>query len=171
MNNTITACNRRIAKYDRQIHNIRMARRALLIALALCAVAICIISVWVHRYTEWNDDRHIAEVVVSHGDTLDGFGYQYKPEWMDVREYREYILDLNNLTSSDLHIGQTLKLYVVGTEYTAEGHCTDNTITTTDGNIWTYSDAPNGCVHITFNDKATPNNIYDDIITDVVLIH
>lgn len=169
--NTTTIYDRRIAECNNKLSNIRFAKRALLVFLVICTLTASVLLVINHRYTEWYEDRHIADITVTSGDTLDAFGYQYKPEWMDVREYREYILDLNNLTSSDLYVGQTLKLYVVGTEYTAEGHCADNTITTVDGNIWTYYDAPNGCVSITFNDNATPNDIYDDIIVDVTLIH
>lgn len=174
MESRIAECNRRIAKYDHNIYLCRVWRRRLLtilITLLIVAPFILQLTFINCRYAEWKDSRHITEVEVSAYDTLDEFGYQYKPEWMDIREYRQYILDLNGIISSDLYIGQHLKLYVVGTEYTVQGHCADNTITTADGNIWTYTEAPNGCVYITFNDNGTPNNIYDDIITDVTLIH
>lgn len=142
-------------------------RIAMLVLGALIVIPfICQITFINHRYAEWKDSRHITEVTVNPGDTLDEFGYQYKPKWMDIREYREYIIDLNNLTSCELHIGQTLKFYVVGTEYTAEGHLGDNIITT-DGNEWSYDDT----VLITFNDNGTPNNITDDIIVDIAPIH
>ena len=110
-----THIDHRIAKYERQLKQISVAKRVLLIVLAILIVAICQISFVNDRYAEWYDSRYITEVVVYSGDTLDGFGYQYKPKWMDVREYREYILELNGLTSSALYIGQTLKLYVIDT--------------------------------------------------------
>ena len=163
--------NRITAQYNHRYvaqHNKLVIRLAMGILVALVVAAfICQLCFINHRYAEWKADRHITEVTVSHGDTLDEFGYQFKPEWMDIREYRDYIIDLNNLTSSDLHIGQTLKFYVVGTEYTTEGYFADNTLITPDGNEWSYDTN----VRITFNDNGTPNDIEDDIIVDVTLIH
>lgn len=162
--------NRITAQYNHHVvqHNKLIIRLTMGILVALVVAAfICQICFINHRYAEWKADRHIIEVTVSAYDTLDDFGYQYKPEWMDIREYRDYIAELNNLTSSDLYIGQTLKLYVVGTEYTTTGYFADNTVVTSDGNEWTY----NTNVRITFNDNGTPNDIEDDIIVDVTLIH
>lgn len=65
-----------------------------------------------NRMATWAQTRDVVTVTVSSGDTLDGFGYKYKPEWMDVREYREYIKELNGMESSTLYVGQQLKLYV-----------------------------------------------------------
>ena len=62
-------------------------------------------------YVEWLENREVIEVYVGLGDCLDQFCSQYKPSWMDIREYREYILDLNDMSNSMLYAGQTLKLY------------------------------------------------------------
>lgn len=90
------------------------------------AIIITMIStVWAAAHTisedkalhnEWENTREVITVRVQYGDTLDGFGYEYKPEWMDVREYREQVKDLNDMTSSMLYAGQTIKLYVEGAE-------------------------------------------------------
>ena len=67
-------------------------------------------------HKEWENTREVIIVTVSYGDTLDGFGYKYKPSWMDVREYREQVKDLNRMTSSTLYANTTIKLYVQGAE-------------------------------------------------------
>ena len=88
-------------------------------------IIVMISTVWVAAHTirenktlraEWETTREVITVTVQYGDTLDGFGYKYKPSWMDVRDYREQVKDLNRMTSSTLYEGQTLKLYVQGGE-------------------------------------------------------
>lgn len=64
-----------------------------------------------NKYAEWKNTCDIITVTVSSGDTLDEFGYKYKPEWMDVREYRELVKELNGMENSTLYVGQQLKLY------------------------------------------------------------
>ena len=64
--------------------------------------------------TEWEQSRDVITVTVHYGDTLDDFGYQYKPSWMDIREYRELVNDLNGMTSSALHTNTDIKLYAQG---------------------------------------------------------
>ena len=60
---------------------------------------------------EWLENREVITICVHYGDTLDEICYQYKPSWMDVREFRYYILDLNGMSNSMLYAGQTLKIY------------------------------------------------------------
>lgn len=62
---------------------------------------------------EWESNRKVITVYVGDGDTLDEFGYKYKPEWMDVREYREEIKELNGMQTSTVYAGQELKVYQV----------------------------------------------------------
>lgn len=64
-----------------------------------------------NRVATWANTREVITIVVERGDTLDEFGYKYKPDWMDVREYREYIKELNDMDTSSLYVGQELKLY------------------------------------------------------------
>ena len=89
----------------------------------LVTILVMISTVWVAAHTisertrleeEWESTREVITVIVQYGDTLDGFGYEYKPTWMDVREYREQVKELNNMTLSTLYAGQTLMLYVEG---------------------------------------------------------
>lgn len=65
---------------------------------------------------QWIESREITVVEVNYGKGIDNYGYQYKPEWMDIREYREQILELNGMKNCTLYNGQELKLYVVKEE-------------------------------------------------------
>ena len=60
---------------------------------------------------EWLENRDVITIRVAYGDTLDEICYEYKPSWMDVREFRYYILELNGMSNSMLYAGQTLKVY------------------------------------------------------------
>lgn len=93
--------------------------------LILAIIVITLSTVWAGAHTikerkelenEWEATRVVIAVKVQYGDTLDGFGYEYKPSWMDVREYREQVKELNGTRSSMLYAGQTIKLYVQGDE-------------------------------------------------------
>lgn len=121
-----------------------------------------------NRHSEWENTRGITTVTVGNGDTLDDFGYQYKPTWMDVRQYRDEVMALNDMTSAMLYAGQSLKLYVCCEHYVVDGLCLDDgTIITTDGNVWEYDTDIRGCAVITFSDNGTVDNIYDDIIISI----
>lgn len=138
-------------------------------------VLLCVTLVGVKAYsdngkqTEWENTRTVTTVIVDKGDTLDDFGYQYKPDWMDVREYRQKVMALNNMSSAMLYSGQSLKLYVCCEQYTIDGLCLDDgyTIITADGNEWSCSTDIIGCAQITFSDNGTPDKIDDDIIIDI----
>lgn len=119
------------------------------------------------RLDEWKNTAVVQTISVQHGDTLDEIGYEYKPSWMDIREYRWYIQQLNDLDSSMLHIGQDLKVYVMASQYEAEGLCLGDRIITVDGNEWHYSTDTTGCVKVIFNDNGTSDYIYDDIIVGI----
>ena len=56
------------------------------------------------------------------------------------------------------------------TNYVVQGnYYADGTVITNDGNIWDYqTEMPNGNVHVVFNDNGTVDNIYDDIIVDLI---
>lgn len=55
------------------------------------------------------------------------------------------------------------------TNYVASGYYADNTVITDDGNIWDYqTEMHDGSVHVVFNDNGTADNIYDDIIIDLI---
>ena len=122
------------------------------------------------RTNEWLSNADIVTIQIEYGDTLDGIGYQHKPSWMDVREYRYYVLELNNMGSSDIVAGQTLKIYTKQSYYTISGVCQDNKIITDDGHIWIYDNDYNGYADITFADNGTADAIYDDVITNITPI-
>ena len=60
---------------------------------------------------QWEENREIIIVEVKYGQGIDDFGYVYKPDWMDIREYREYVKELNGMKNCTLYAGQELKLY------------------------------------------------------------
>lgn len=121
-----------------------------------------------NRQTDWQNTRVVKTITVHNGDTLDGISYEYKPSWMDVREYRHMVMELNDMDSATIYQGQSLDVYVCAKHYTAQGlHLDNGTIITTDGNEWGYDTDIQGCIEITFSDNGTPNDIYDDIIISI----
>ena len=146
-----------------------------IIKLALVIVPIIIVITFcgfkIHndntRLDEWKNTAVVHTISIQPGDTLDEIGYEYKPSWMDIREYRYYIQKLNNLDTSMLYIGQDLDVYVMASQYEADGLCLGDRIITVDGNEWHYSTDTTGCVKVIFNDNGTTDYIYDDIIVDI----
>jgi hypothetical protein len=88
-------------------------RLILVIVLVAIAIFIAISSVNA-RQAEWENNREIITVVVCHGDTLYNFAQEYKPSWMDAREYIYAVEELNNLDGGSIYAGQTIMLYTMG---------------------------------------------------------
>lgn len=135
-------------------------------------IALLLICGMVHHNTsnkaEWENTRCIKTITVCRGDTLDGIGYEYKPSWMDVREYTYYIKELNNMDNANLYAGQSLDVYVEAHQYTLDGLVLDNgNIITANGHEWSYDTDILGCVRVTFNDYGTTDNVEDDIIVSI----
>ena len=149
-----------------------MNRLIKIIAVALCAIAlISFLGMQIYEDVEqknqWEATRVVHIVCVDRGETRDEIGYRFKPEWMDVREYRHYIMELNGMESSNLYAGQDLKVYVCTEQYTKQGLILDDgTLVTTDGHEWDYDTTLKGCVNVTFNDNGT-DDVADDIIVDI----
>ena len=89
-------------------------KRILILAM-ICAIILvgCKINHDNQIKTEWKENREIITVIVQPGDTLDAFAYEYKPSWMDHRDYREEIKELNDLPNCTIQIGDRLDLYAV----------------------------------------------------------
>lgn len=82
----------------------------LLLILTISCVTINIVKD-IRNWNEWNENKVVFMVVVQQDDTLYDYGYQYKPDWMDVRDYCEEVKELNNMSSSTICAYQNLKLY------------------------------------------------------------
>ena len=67
-----------------------------------------------NKQTEWESTRSIIIVSVPQGVGIDHFGSMYKPSWMDIREYRYQVMELNEMDNAMLYEGQQLKIYVTG---------------------------------------------------------
>ena len=70
---------------------------------------------------EWEHNRQVLTVAVQSGDTLDEFGYNHKPSWMDVREWRYQVMELNGMEDANLLAGQRIKIYTEGGIQNAKG--------------------------------------------------
>ena len=126
--------------------------------------------------TEWENNRRVVSYVVDSGDTLWAIAEQYKPEWLDVREYMYQVKQLNGI-DSNLQVGDEILVYTYGhsEQYTLHGdYADDGTIITEDGNIWSYD---LGDVYmlgdtmpctVVIDDNNTPHDIGDDIIINVI---
>ena len=119
---------------------------------------------------EWYETRAVTTITVAPNKTLWSIAEEYKPSWMDTREYIHEVKTLNNMTTSFLDVGQALQVYIECKEYTAQGWCMDGIITTVDGNEWLCDTTTNGCAYVTFDDNGTTDNIYDDIIVEITPI-
>ncbi len=63
------------------------------------------------QQTEWLENRQVIAVTVPAGVGIDYYGSYYAPDWMDLREYRDQIMQLNNMDSTMLYAGQILYIY------------------------------------------------------------
>lgn len=61
---------------------------------------------------DWEENREVITVKVQSGDTIDGFWAEYSPNWISREQYRNEIMELNNMNSCNIRVGQTIKLYV-----------------------------------------------------------
>ena len=88
-----------------------MKKLYIILALIICLA----VTVKLHenstQQTEWLENRQVVTVTVPAGVGIDYYGSQYAPEWMDLREYRTQIMQLNGMDSAMLYAGQTLQIY------------------------------------------------------------
>lgn len=85
--------------------------------IAVVAILVIIVTVFTllnnyFRYESWLDNREVVNHYVKSGDTLYDIGIQNKPSWMDIREWCYEVCKLNEMKSSDIRAGQTIKIYI-----------------------------------------------------------
>lgn len=66
------------------------------------------------KLSNWESTREVITVHVQPGEGIDHYWAEHAPSWMDREIYREAIKELNNMESSSLRAGQTLKIYIEG---------------------------------------------------------
>lgn len=66
------------------------------------------------RETEWENNKQVVSYIVDSGDTLWNIAEQYKPAWLDTREYIYEVRQLNNELSSNLQAGDEILIYIYG---------------------------------------------------------
>lgn len=100
---------------SRRINRRKREKIAAIIAIAVAIIATIILINVIHniRVENFINNAEIVEVVVGDGNGLDDYGYQFKPDFMnDIREYRDIIIELNNLPQSgEIYSGQIIKFY------------------------------------------------------------
>ena len=88
--------------------------------IAICLIVFMVFAIFTVGYTigekktrekEWLNNRVVVSVCVESGDTLDGLCSQYKPSWLDIREYRHDVKQLNSMNDSTIYAGDTILLY------------------------------------------------------------
>lgn len=91
-----------------------MKRFLIIISFMLVLLVIGIkTSTTLSQKSEWENSRQVITVVVCHGDTLYNLALEYKPSWMDTREYVYQVEQLNDMTNGNIYAGQTIKLYTM----------------------------------------------------------
>lgn len=89
---------------------------ALLIIASLATATVSATTIYStqKRHADWKANRQIITITVRSGDSIDEYWVKYAPEWMDRRDYRYEIKQLNNMDSCMIYAGQTLRLYAEG---------------------------------------------------------
>lgn len=62
--------------------------------------------------TEWEENREVSVILISSGDDLWSIAEEYKPSWMDSREYIYEVKKLNNMSQSCIYAGEQLLIYM-----------------------------------------------------------
>lgn len=99
-----------------------MLKKIIAVALALATVIVlvfCISNIHEKKVIrdQWYDARFTTTITVKPNKTLWSIAEEYKPSWMDTREYIHEIKALNNMTTSSIDIGQLLVIYTTNTTH------------------------------------------------------
>ena len=99
--------------------NIKRRIKTDLVAIALIlAIAFSLLTIGYRigeiktRQKEWTNNRKVTTYTVESGHTLWNISSQYKPEWLDTREYIHEIKALNNTTDSNINEGDIILVYI-----------------------------------------------------------
>ena len=84
------------------------------IVIIMCLAVSCKMLEDQTEQSEWVENREVIAVTVPTGAGIDYFGSYYAPEWMDLREYRAQVMELNDMDDATLYAGQTLYVYTMG---------------------------------------------------------
>ena len=86
--------------------------RMLVVSIVLVSIlALCSVVQSHAQHNEWVETRTIETVRVAPNQTLWQFAEEYKPDFMDTREYIYEVKELNNLSDSYLYVGDELQVY------------------------------------------------------------
>jgi hypothetical protein len=85
---------------------------AIIIILAIVVTVIIVITKDAKTAQLWKESRQIVPHNICAGDTLNGLYYQYNPQGIDIGPWVEQVKELNNMSSSDIYVGDKLLIYV-----------------------------------------------------------
>ena len=89
-------------------------RRIIALALTIVTIAVAIVIIRNNKHDkmidEWLENGKVIAIQVNPGDTIDGYWAEYAPSFIDRYEWREIILELNNMQSCNLYAGNIIKI-------------------------------------------------------------
>lgn len=91
---------------------------ALVIAvLTLISIIACVSAIRENASARdvWCETRSVTTITVAPDKTLWSIAEEYKPSWMDTREYIHEVKALNDMDTSFIDVGQTLQVYTMST--------------------------------------------------------
>lgn len=71
----------------------------------------CCLTTDKKEYNNWLESRKITEIYIENGDTLWNIAQQYKPNFMDIREYVYEIKQLNDIDM--IYAGDIIQIYTI----------------------------------------------------------
>ena len=86
----------------------------MLVVLVIVTVIIALCSVVNNhaQYNEWVENRTTTTVRVAPNQTLWQIAEEYKPDFMDTREYIHEVKTLNGMSDTYLYVGDEIEVYV-----------------------------------------------------------
>jgi LysM repeat protein len=93
--------------------NNKLLERGLVIAVVITSLVVLYSVVQDHAiHNEWVESRTIETIRVAPNETMWQIAEEYKPSWMDTREYIYEVKELNNLSDTYLYVGDEIQIYI-----------------------------------------------------------
>lgn len=109
MNTIVDKRNRKLREELLKQRNQNRVLRILLLTSLCIMISVSFVYAFHSNHKE-GGKKEVLEFLVQSGDTLWDISLRYKPEGEDTREYIREIMEINNLESSMIEIGQIIYL-------------------------------------------------------------
>lgn len=101
----------RLKKYAKNYRE-NMLKNAMVVAIVLFSIVTLHTIVNAHsQRNEWIENRQVETIRVAPNETLWAIAEEYKPDFMDTRDYIYEIKELNNMQDTYLYMGDELYIY------------------------------------------------------------